>query len=134
MRLPSLALAATLAAFALPAAAQTAPDWSKAETVTVSMSSYAFTPAMLTLKANQPYKLVFTSTVTKDHDFAAPELFDAGTIAPEDMSKVSKGVVEVDDGGTVAVHFMPTKPGTYNFICDHFMHSMLGMKGTAVVQ
>lgn len=134
MRLRSLALAAMLTAFALPAAAQTAPDWSKAETVTVSMSNYAFTPATLNLKANQPYKLVFTSTVMKDHDFAAPELFAAGTIAPEDAGKVSKGVVEVDDGGTVAVRFMPTKPGTYNFTCDHFMHTMLGMKGTAVVQ
>jgi len=133
MRLASLALAATLAAFALPAAAQT-PDWTNAQTVTVSMSNYAFTPSTLNLKANQPYKLVFTSTVTKDHDFAAPELFAAGTIAPEDAGKVSKGVVEVDDGGTVAVRFMPTKPGTYNFTCDHFMHTMLGMKGTAVVQ
>jgi plastocyanin len=134
MRLRSLALAAALVAFALPAAAQTAPDWSAAQTLTVSMSNYAFAPAALTLKANQPYKLVFTSTVMKDHDFAAPELFAAGTVAPEDMGKVSKGVVEVDDGGTVAVHFMPTKPGTYNFTCDHFMHTMLGMKGTAVVQ
>jgi plastocyanin len=134
MRLRPLALAAALAAFALPAAAQTAPDWSKAETLTVSMSSYAFTPSTLTLKANQPYKLVFTSTVTKDHDFAAPELFAAGVIAPEDAGKVSKGVVEVDDGGTVAVRFMPTKAGSYNFTCDHFMHAMLGMKGTAVVQ
>jgi len=134
MRLRSLALAATLAAFALPAAAQTAPDWSKAETLTVSLSNYAFTPATLYLKANQPYKLVFTSTVMKDHDFNAPELFAAGLIAPEDSGKVSKGTVEVDDGGTVAVHFMPTRPGTYNFNCDHFMHAMLGMKGSAVVQ
>jgi plastocyanin len=133
MRFRSLALAATLAAFASPASAQT-PDWANAQTITVSMSNYAFTPATLNLKANQPYKLVFTSTVMKDHDFAAPELFAAGTIAPEDMSKVSKGVVEVDDGGTVDVRFMPTRPGTYNFTCDHFMHTMLGMKGTAVVQ
>jgi plastocyanin len=134
MRLRSLALAATLAAFALPAAAQTTPDWSKAETLTVSMSNYAFTPATLYLKANQPYKLVLTSTVMKDHDFNAPELFAAGLIAPEDSGKVSKGTVEVDDGGTVAVHFMPTRPGTYNFNCDHFMHAMLVMKGSAVVQ
>jgi len=133
MRLASLALAATLAAFALPAAAQT-PDWANAQTVTVSMSNYAFTPSTLTLKANQPYKLVFTSTVMKDHDFSAPELFAAGLINPEDTGKVSKGTVEVDDGGTVTVRFMPTKPGTYNFTCDHFMHAMLGMKGMAVIQ
>lgn len=134
MRLFPLAFAVACATCALPAFAQTAPDWSKAETVTVSMSNYAFTPSTLTLKANQPYKLVFTSTVMKDHDFAAPELFAAGTIAPEDAGKVSKGAVEVDDGSTVAVRFMPTKPGTYNFTCDHFMHAMLGMKGTAVIQ
>jgi hypothetical protein len=62
MRFRSLALAATLAAFASPASAQT-PDWANAQTITVSLSNYAFTPATLYLKANQPYKLVFTSTV-----------------------------------------------------------------------
>jgi plastocyanin len=134
MRLSSFALAAAFAAFSVPALAQTAPDWPKAETVTVSMSNYAFTPSTLTLKANRPYRLVFTSTVMKDHDFNAPDLFAAGTIDPEDAGKVSKGAVEVDDGGTVTVRFMPTKPGTYSFNCDHFMHTMLGMKGTAVIQ
>lgn len=121
-------------AFAVPAAAQTA-DWSKAQTVTISMSNYAFTPATLTLKANQPYRLVFTSTVTKDHDFSAPELFKSGQIAPQDKAKVSSdGDVEVDDGGTVTVDFMPEKPGTYASECTHFMHAMLGMKGQVVVQ
>jgi plastocyanin len=130
-----LALVTTLTLFALPAAAQTAPDWSKAETVTISLSSYAFTPSTLNLRAGQPYHLVFTSTVTKDHNFAAPDLFKAGTVAPEDKSKVSSdGEVEVDDGGTVAVNFVPEKPGTYPFSCTHFMHSALGMHGQAVVQ
>ncbi|MGN6516562.1 MAG: cupredoxin domain-containing protein [Rhizomicrobium sp.] len=128
-----LALAAALA-FAAPAAAQTA-DWSNAQTVTISMSNYAFAPATLNLRANQPYRLVFTSTVTKDHDFSAPALFKSGEIAPQDKAKVSSdGDVEVDDGGTVTVNFLPEKPGTYPFECDHFMHAMLGMKGQAIVQ
>ena len=127
--LRSLALATALALCAIPASAQTA------QTVTVSMSNYAFTPATLNLRAGQPYALVFTSTVMKDHNFVAPELFASGSVAPEDKSKVSdKGEVEVDDGGTVTVHFTPGKPGTYPFECTHFMHAMLGMKGMAVVQ
>ena len=123
-----LLIAAALAALATPALAQ------DAQTLTISMSNYAFTPSTLNLRAGQPYALVFTNTVTKDHDFVAPELFASGTIAPADQAKVVKGAVEVDDGGSVTVHFTPGKPGTYAFTCDHFMHAMLGMKGTAIVQ
>jgi plastocyanin len=118
-----------------PVLAQTAPDWSKAETVTIGLSSYAFTPSTLNLRAGQPYHLVFASSVTKDHNFAAPELFQSGVVADADKAKVSRdGEVEVDDGGTVTVDFTPEKAGTYPFTCTHFMHATLGMKGTAVVQ
>lgn len=130
----SLVIAASLA-FASAASAQTAPDWSTAQKITISMSNYAFTPATLQLRAGTPYHLVFTSTVTKDHNFASPELFAAGTIAPEDKAKVSdKGEVEVDDGGTVDVRFIPQKPGTYPFECTHFLHATMGMTGQVVVQ
>ena len=134
--LRNFAIAAIVSlALATPVLAQTAPDWSKAETVDIGLSSYAFTPSTLNLHANTPYKLVFASTVTKDHDFTAPELFASGIVAPEDKSKISSdGSVEVDDGGTVEVRFMPQKPGTYEFHCSHFMHATLGMKGQAVVR
>jgi plastocyanin len=118
-----------------PAFAQSAPDWSKAETVEIVLSSYAFTPSTLNLRVGKPYHLVFASSVTKDHNFAAPELFQSGIIADADKAKVSRdGEVEVDDGGTVTVDFVPGKAGTYPFDCTHFMHATLGMKGTAVVQ
>jgi len=121
--------------FSTPALAQAAPDWSKAETVNIGLSSYAFTPSTLNLRVGQPYHLVFASSVTKDHNFAAPELFKSGMIADADKAKVSKdGEVEVDDGGTVTVDFTPQNAGTYPFTCTHFMHATLGMKGTAVVQ
>lgn len=133
MLVRSLALAAALTLFALPASAQ--PDWSKAETVTIGLSNYAFTPSTLNLHVGQPYHLVFASSVTKDHNFAAPELFQSGIVADADKSKISKdGEVEVDDGGTVTVDFMPEKAGTYPFECTHFMHSTFGMTGQAVVQ
>jgi len=118
-----------------PAFAQSTPDWSKAETVEIGLSSYAFTPSTLNLRVGQPYHLVFASSVTKDHNFAAPELFQSGIIADADKAKISRnGEVEVDDGGTVTVDFVPGKAGTYPFDCTHFMHATLGMKGTAVVQ
>lgn len=127
-------IAATML-YSLAAAAQTIPDWSKAQTVTISLSNYAFTPSTLNLRVGQPYHLVFASTVTKDHSFAAPELFQSGIVADADKSKISKdGEVEVDDGGTVTVDFTPEKPGTYPFECTHFLHASFGMTGQAIVQ
>jgi plastocyanin len=135
MLVHSLALAAALALLALPASAQTLPDWSKAKTVTVSLSNYAFTPSTLNLRVGQPYHLIFASTVTKDHDFSAPQLFKSGIVADGDKSKISEdGEVEVDEGSTVTVDFAPEKAGIYPFECTHFMHSMMGMHGQAIVQ
>ena len=124
-----LLFATALATLATPALAQ------NAQTINVAMTNYAYTPATLNLHSGTEYKLVFANNSTKSHNFVAPELFAAGTVAPEDKAKVSaKGEVEVDEGQTVAVDFTPSKPGTYPFQCSHFMHAMLGMKGTAVVQ
>lgn len=131
MNILRAALAASVIGFAVPhvVAAQEA-----AIPMTVTLSNYAFAPSTLTLKSGTTYKLHLVNTAAKDHNFAAPEFFAASTIAPEDKTKVSDGAVEVGEGGTVDVTVTPNKAGTYNLNCTHFMHTMLGMKGTIAVQ
>lgn len=111
-----------------------AGDAQSAQTIQVNMSNYEFTPGMLQLRANNSYRLRLTNTSHSGHDFDAPQLFAAASIAPADQSKVADGEVEVGGGQTVEVTFTPTRAGAYKFHCSHFLHSAFGMTGEAVVQ
>ena len=111
--------------FAAPAVAE--------ETLQVNMSNYEFAPNTLQLRANNSYRLRLTNTARGSHDFDAPQLFAASSIAPADQSKVADGAIEVEGGQTVEVNFTPTRAGTYKFHCSHFLHSAFGMTGEVVV-
>jgi len=105
-----------------------------AQPMTITLTSYAFAPNAVMLKANTPVRLHLVNNATKSHNFSAPEFFAAATVAPADQSKVVKGEIEVDEGQTVDVTVTPTHAGTYDLKCTHFMHTMLGMTGKIVVQ
>lgn len=102
--------------------------------VTITMSNFAYAPDKLDLVAGSDYQFHFVNTSSSGHDFASPELFAAGTIAPDDASKVVDGSVEVEGGATVDVRFTATTKGTYPVRCTHFLHTAFGMKGTATIQ
>ena len=116
-----------IAAVPLTAAAQTG------ETVTISLTDYAFTPSSLDLKAGTVYRLHFTNGGSKDHDFTAPEFFVASQVAAQDQGKINRGTIAVDKGQDVEVTLTPVA-GHYAFTCTHFMHKMMGMHGTITVQ
>jgi plastocyanin len=106
-----------------------------AEPVNVSLTNYAFTPDTLALKAGAPYRLHFTNTESKDHNFSAPQFFAASQVAPEDQAKIKSGAIEVGGGQMVDVTVTtPGQAGSYNFTCTHFMHRSMGMHGTITVQ
>lgn len=123
-------LAAALAATLLSAQGAQA----HIQLVTITMSNYAYAPGGIDLLAGSDYQLHFVNTSSKGHDFAAPELFAAGTVAPEDRAKVKDGSVEVPEGATVDIRFTPNKKGTYEFRCTHFLHASFGMTGVATVE
>ncbi len=102
--------------------------------IAVEMSNFAFAPAKLELLAGSDYQLHLVNTSSKGHDFAAPELFAAATVAPDDRAKVVDGKVEVEGGQTVDIRFTPQKKGIYKIRCTHFLHTSFGMTGTAVVE
>ena len=103
--------------------------------ITVSMTNYAFTPNVLTLKAGETYRIHFSNDSGKGHDFTAREFFQVSTVAQPDKGKLEDGEeVELDDGQSVDITLTPNKPGTYPVSCTHFMHAMMGMTGKIVVQ
>ncbi|HUJ45606.1 MAG TPA: cupredoxin domain-containing protein [Rhizomicrobium sp.] len=130
MKIPGLVLAAFCAALVASAArAQTA------EEISVKLTSYAFTPSTITLKAGKTYRLHLTNGSQKGHDFTAAEFFAASTVAPEDKAKLEEdSEVEVGAGKSVDVTVTPTRAGTYPLTCSHFLHSTFGMTGTIIVQ
>ena len=106
-----------------------------AEDIHVSLTSYAFTPSTITLKAGKTYRLHLTNDSKKGHDFTAAEFFAASTVAPADKDKLEEdSEVEVGAGKSVDVTVTPTRAGTYPLKCSHFLHTTFGMTGTIVVQ
>jgi uncharacterized cupredoxin-like copper-binding protein len=102
--------------------------------ITVTLSNYAFTPSELDLKSGTTYRMHLVNAGTKAHSFSAPEFFAASQIADEDQAKVVKGLVDLENGQSVDIAVTPGRPGTFSFACTHFMHKMMGMHGTIVVQ
>jgi plastocyanin len=102
--------------------------------ISITMTNYAFTPGTLNLTAGTTYHLHFINSGSKDHNFSAPEFFAAAQVAPEDQAKVEKGQVALESGQSLDVTVTPGHPGTFAVECTHFMHRMMGMHGSIVVQ
>jgi uncharacterized cupredoxin-like copper-binding protein len=109
-------------------------DWSRAQTVQVVMTNYAFAPNALQFRSNTPYHLRLVNNSGHGHSFDASDFFAAVGIVPEDRSKVVTGEVEVEGGQAVDVKIVPAKPGEYKFRCSHFLHATFGMTGEAVIK
>jgi uncharacterized cupredoxin-like copper-binding protein len=128
MKIPGLVLAGFSAALMVSAA-------QAQEQVHISLTSYAFTPATITLKSGTTYRLHLTNDSTKTHDFTAAEFFAASTIAPADKAKLEEdSEIEVAAGESADLTLTPNRAGTYPLTCSHFLHASFGMKGTIVVQ
>ena len=117
--------------FAAPAAAVQAPDWTRAQTVTVRLSNFDFDPSTIRLAAGVPVTLRLTSR--GGHDFSAPAFFAAARLHPDTAARVRRGKVEVGGGETVELRLVPAA-GRYRLRCTHFLHSTFGMNGEIVVQ
>lgn len=107
-------------------------NFSDAETVSVTLRSFAFEPSTIQLAAGKHYALRLTNSASSSHDFTAPEFFAASLVKPEDAATIADGEVEVAPGQTVVVHLVPAA-GRYGLACTHTGHALLGMRGTIVV-
>jgi len=102
--------------------------------ISITLTDYAFTPSTLDLKAGVTYQMHFINSGSKDHNFDAPEFFAASQLAPDDQAKVEKGLVALNGGQSVDITVTPDHPGTFPVQCTHFMHKMMGMRGSITVQ
>ena len=119
---------AASALFAAPAAAQ--PDWGNAARVEVKLSSFAFDPKTVHLRAGQPVVLHLVNTGSGGHDFAAKEFFAAATL--RDPASVERGRVELGGHESRDIALVP-RAGRYALKCTHMFHQTFGMTGQIVV-
>jgi uncharacterized cupredoxin-like copper-binding protein len=96
----------------------TAPDATPQEITIVTLDSMRFEPSTLTVVAGRPVRLTVRNQGNIPHDFT-----------------LSKGVprpvkVTVNGGETRSATFTIPRPGTYQFVCSQFGHTMAGMTGT----
>ena len=111
---------------------QTATQTDDGETITVRLSSFAFEPEQIRLKAGVPIQLRLVNESDGGHNFSAPTFFAASSFLPG-SSFPSNGTVEVGSHQTVEISLVPGTPAAYPLECTHFLHSAFGMNGTVEV-
>lgn len=120
------------------AAVITAADWSQAETVTVTLSEFYFSPASLTFRANVPYRFRIANRGIAAHNFVSQTFFKAIAIqrmkTPQgDIDMPYLKSIAVAPGTEKEVFFVPVKKGEYDLECTAPLHRLFGMVGKIAV-
>lgn len=114
-------------------------DWSKAKTVTVTLSEFQFAPARLSFQSGVPYRLRLRNAGTRDHVFVSPGFFRA--IAAEKLVSADGEIarpylqsIAVPPGAGKELFFVPVKTAVYGMKCTVFLHESFGMEGKITVR
>lgn len=116
------------------AARVAAADWSSAETLTIALSEFAFSPDRLTFQEGAPYRLSIENGGERAHSFVSEGFFEA--IAARKLTTPSGAVehlylksIAFSPGEAKELHFVAVKPGTYELECTVPLHATFGMTG-----
>jgi uncharacterized cupredoxin-like copper-binding protein len=114
-------------------------DWSKMETVTVTMTEYAFSPSPIVLKEGVPTRLVLKNTGKEAHYFVAEQFFRG--IATRKVQGSDGEIkapyftaVEVYPGKMLEWFLVPAQKGVYELLCTVKGHAGHGMSGKIEVR
>jgi len=114
-------------------------DWSKMETVTVTMIDYAFSPSPIILKEGVPTRLVLKNDGKEAHYFVAEQFFKV--IATRKVQGSDGEIkapyftaVEVYPGKMLEWFFVPAQKGVYDLRCTAKGHVGHGMQGKIEVR
>jgi uncharacterized cupredoxin-like copper-binding protein len=114
-------------------------DWSKMETVTVTMNEYSFSPSPIVLKEGVPTRLVLKNAGKEAHYFVAERFFRG--IATRKVQGSDGEIkapfftaVEVYPGKMLEWFLVPARKGVYELLCTVKGHAEHGMKGKIEVR
>jgi hypothetical protein len=106
-----------LATLAAPAAAQ-APNWAKAQPISITMTDHGFVPRTIAVRRDGLYVLRMTNRSGKGHNLTQKSFFANAQVAPQDRGWVRDGRIVLNARERATVHFRApvTRPGgTYQF-------------------
>lgn len=126
--LPLAALA--LAAIAVPAPAQ---DWRVAREYEVLLTSFDVQPDEIRLKAGEAVRLRLVNTSNQGHSFSAQGFFKGARMRKRDAALVKGGEIVVPPLSTREVVLVPSA-GRYKARSGNFLHRLMGMSGTIIVE
>jgi uncharacterized cupredoxin-like copper-binding protein len=118
--------------------AVSATDWSKSQTIGVTLSSFSFTPTDFIFQHGQPYKLHLVNSADDTHTFNSDTLFQAIAVQKVVQNGAEKPVtgnsIVLGPNEQADLYFVPVTAGTYKIYCDEFMHAAMGMRGSVTIQ
>ena len=86
---------------------------------TVTETEYSFSPTIINVNMGDRVKITFVNSGSFDHDFIIDEL--------------GLNTGKTKSGGTSALEFIASTPGTYTYYCGIKDHQEKGMEGTLTV-
>ena len=114
-------------------------DWSRAETIAVTLSEFKFGPARLSFRRDVPYRLRLRNTGAKDHTFVSASFFKAiaaGKLVSAEGKKTVPYLasIAVPPGAEKELFFVPVRAGTFGLTCTLFLHETFGMEGEITIR
>ncbi len=115
-----------------------AADWDTMTDVVIDMDEFSFSPDVVNLQPDLPYRLRINNNGAEKHYFTAQEFYETAAFRKaQDSSGEIKApyfkAIEVFPGQTVDLYLIPTQRGVFNLVCTIVGHEDAGMHGSVVV-
>ena len=121
-----------------PMSAVGAADWSRAQTVNVTIADFEFQPSHLAFQTGEAYRLHLENQGKNTHFFVSDGFFKA--IAVDKLVQSGGSVdhpflreIALAPGESKELLFVAVTKGTYNLSCTAPFHAAMGMVGTIVI-
>ena len=113
-------------------------DWSKVETVNMTVADFEFQPASLSFQSGGIYRLHLENKGKETHYFAAEDFFKA--IAANSLEQSEGNIanpllreIALAPGESKDLTFIAVTKGSYDLHCSAPFHEGMGMKGTIAI-
>ena len=115
---------------AVPAAAQ---EWRMAPEYDVLLTAHDIKPKVIRLRAGEPVRLRFVNNSNQTLSFAARDFFRSAQLRQRDRDRIKGGTLTLGPLSDRTIALGP-QAGRYGTRSSNFIHRLLGMSGSIVVE